>query len=769
MMYHVRVKQNGEEYPLYEPLDEEMRIFEPVLTEEMGSAGSFSFRIHKGHPNFIHLQPFQSEIIVYEDTEPCFYGRMLKPETDFQNMVSIVCEGELTYLLDSIQRPFSYSGTIEGYIETLLDTHNSQVEAQKQIQKGTIRVTGPSISQELKSYTDTLTGLRKLAEESGGYFRIRHSGEKRYLDYLWDYGGENLQPIRFGENLLDLTKYVDPSGIITCLIVQGGEVEYQDELGETQTRTVDISSINSGKDYLEATEAIARYGRIWGYQKFEDVTVPADLLEKGKAYLSEASALPETIELKAVDLSLIDTSVSAFRLGYWTQVESIPHDIQQKFLLSRREVNLLDASQGSITLGRQAATLTGNMNKSQSEVSDRVEQTAKETSEEINRKIENATNLITGGLGGYVILDNIDPETGKKMHPWRILIMNTPDKATAKNVIQINQNGIGFSTTGINGPYRNAWTIDGNLVADFITTGTMLAERIRGGTLEVGGTGLGKDGVIVIRDSKGTIIGQLDKSGIRINNGYFSGHIEVGGTGTGKDGSILIRDSKGAIIGQLDKNGIRISSGNFSGQVDVGGNTDGKITVKNAAGAVIGYWDKTGLHVEQGTISGTDITGGTINIGKGTFVVNEDGSVSIMSGEIDIANLFYAGEDHVTLGDFEISNDGTNVFQSIDGSVVLQSGNSGPLGDFPILVMQESIGSKMELSSHHLDVTAVYTNVLLLSGTSEWNDPPYNGNVGMILDYIWNNDSYGLAYLGHEVRSLQSQVDDLYDQISSLG
>lgn len=726
-MYHVRVKQNGEEYPLYEPLDEEMRIFEPVLTEEMGSAGSFSFRIHKGHPNFIHLQPFQSEIIVYEDTEPCFYGRMLKPEADFQNMVSIVCEGELTYLLDSIQRPFSYSGTIEGYIETLLGTHNSQVEDKKQIQKGTIRVTGPSISQELKSYTDTLTVLRKLAEESGGYFRIRHSGEKRYLDYLWDYGGENLQTIRFGENLLDLTKYVDSSRIITCLIVQGGEVEYQDELGETQTRTVDISSVNSGKDYLEATEAIARYGRIWGYQKFEDVTVPADLLEKGKAYLSEASALPETIELKAVDLSLIDTSVSAFRLGYWTQVESIPHDIQQKFLLSRREVNLLDASQGSITLGRQAATLTGNMNKSQSEVSDRVEQTAKETSEEINRKIENATNLITGGLGGYVILDNIDPETGKKTHPWRILIMNTPDKATAKNVIQINQNGIGFSTTGINGPYRNAWTIDGNLVADFITTGTMLAERIRGGTLEVGGTGLGKDGVIVIRDSKGILIGQLDKSGIRI------------------------------------------SSGNFSGQVDVGGSTDGKITVKNAAGTVIGYWDKTGLHVEQGTISGTDITGGTINIGKGTFVVNEDGSVSIMSGEIDIANLFYAGEDHVTLGDFKISNDGTNVFQSIDGSVALQSGNSGPLGDFPILVMQESIGSKMELSSHHLDVTAVYTNVMLLSGTSEWNDPPYNGNVGMILDYIWNDDSYGLAYLGHEVRSLQSQVDDLYDQISSLG
>lgn len=534
-MYHVRVKQNGEEYPLYEPLDEEMRIFEPVLTEEMGSAGSFSFRIHKGHPNFIHLQPFQSEIIVYEDTEPCFYGRMLKPETDFQNMVSIVCEGELTYLLDSIQRPFSYSGTIEGYIETLLDTHNSQVEAQKQIQKGTIRVTGPSISQELKSYTDTLTGLRKLPEEFGGYFRIRHLVEKRYLDYLWDYGGENLQTIRFGENLLDLTKYVDPSRIITCLIVQGGEVEYQDELGETQTRTVDISSVNDGKDYLEATEAISYYGRIWGYRKFDDVTVPADLLEKGKAYLSEASALPETIELKAVDLSLIDTSVSAFRFGYWTQVESIPHGIQQKFLLSRREVNLLDASQGSITLGRQAATLTGNMNKSQSEVSDRVEQTAKETSEEINRKIENATNLITGGLGGYVILDNIDPETGKKMHPWRILIMNTPDKATAKNVIQINQNGIGFSTTGYNGEYRNAWTIDGVLNADFIKTGN----------LTLGGSKYNKDGAIIILNEQGNEIGRWDKNGISTKTGTIESTNIIGGDDIpfeATDGKVSIGD-----------------------------------------------------------------------------------------------------------------------------------------------------------------------------------------------------------------------------------
>ena len=44
-MYRVYVQYEGTEYPLYEPLDDEMQIFEPVLTEEPGSAGSFQFQI----------------------------------------------------------------------------------------------------------------------------------------------------------------------------------------------------------------------------------------------------------------------------------------------------------------------------------------------------------------------------------------------------------------------------------------------------------------------------------------------------------------------------------------------------------------------------------------------------------------------------------------------------------------------------------------------------------------------------------------------------
>lgn len=80
-----------------------------------------------------------------------------------------------------------------------------------------------------------------------------------------------------------------------------------------------------------------------------------------------------------------------------------------------------------------------------------------------------ATVLINNGFGGHV-----------RVYPDRILIMDTDDESTAKNVWQWNLNGFGFSSTGINGDYETAITIDGQIVADRITTGTMSVQRISG-------------------------------------------------------------------------------------------------------------------------------------------------------------------------------------------------------------------------------------------------------------------------------------------------
>lgn len=134
----------------------------------------------------------------------------------------------------------------------------------------------------------------------------------------------------------------------------------------------------------------------------------------------------------------------------------------------------------------------------------------------LQEAINHATALITGGLGGYVIM-----KTNASGEPEELLIMDTPDIATAVNVIRMNRNGIGFSNSGYNGQFRSAWTIDGHFVADFITAGTMLANRIHGGTLRLGGASNG-NGVLELYNGSNVLVGRLDRDGAQI-----SGNLKV--------------------------------------------------------------------------------------------------------------------------------------------------------------------------------------------------------------------------------------------------
>ena len=127
--------------------------------------------------------------------------------------------------------------------------------------------------------------------------------------------------------------------------------------------------------------------------------------------------------------------------------------------------------------------------------------------------IAHATEMITGGLGGHVVMTpNADGE------PQEILIMDTDDINTAVNVIRMNKNGIGFSHNGYSGPYTSAWTIDGQFNADFIATGHLLANFIKGGTLLLGGLNNG-NGVLTLQDASGQTVVNMNNSGITIKEG----------------------------------------------------------------------------------------------------------------------------------------------------------------------------------------------------------------------------------------------------------
>jgi phage minor structural protein len=134
----------------------------------------------------------------------------------------------------------------------------------------------------------------------------------------------------------------------------------------------------------------------------------------------------------------------------------------------------------SVEIGDAKSDFASTIVKQQQEIEnigDDVQKGFSKTQAIINQALQDQTDLITGHKGGYFVID-------PAVQPYRTLWMDTDDIATAQNVLQINGGGIGFSKTGVNGPYTSAWTLDGKFNADFITAGTLTANVIRAGLLQ---------------------------------------------------------------------------------------------------------------------------------------------------------------------------------------------------------------------------------------------------------------------------------------------
>lgn len=123
----------------------------------------------------------------------------------------------------------------------------------------------------------------------------------------------------------------------------------------------------------------------------------------------------------------------------------------------------------------------------------------------ISDSISASEDRINGILGGsYCIYDG-----------EQILVVDSLPKEEAHNVLRINSAGIGFSQTGINGSFTSAWTIDGTLNMQQINVINLVADLIKGGTLHLGGND-NVSGVMEVRSAGGSVLGRLDKDGLRM-------------------------------------------------------------------------------------------------------------------------------------------------------------------------------------------------------------------------------------------------------------
>ena len=337
--------------------DDALTLAEAKLDLEVGKAGSFTFKIYPTNIGYNYFQKFKSYVSLYREDRLIFSGRVLEEKKGFSNEKTIICEGLLAMLNDSIIRPFSFQGTITEFLTMLINNHNSQVSEDKQFTLGTVTVTDPNnyIARSREGYNSTMALFDDTVSTLGGYFVVRPENGVLYIDYLEDFTAESGQEVNFGENLLDITKESSGTELITALIPLGAESEETQEDGTVIRRKLTIESVNDGNDYLTNTEAIEKYGFILGIHEWNDVTRPENLKTKGEAYLTQAVMEKTTINISAVDMAKAGADIDSFLAGEYVNIKSSVHSIDAKMLIKKQSLNLLNPSQNKLTVGDTVA------------------------------------------------------------------------------------------------------------------------------------------------------------------------------------------------------------------------------------------------------------------------------------------------------------------------------------------------------------------------------------------------------------------------------
>ena len=499
---------------LYYSGDPRCSVINAKLEQTLNDAGTFECEVPVTNPLYKAIENRRSMVQILKDGEEIFYGECRENEEVLDMTKSIYAVGELAFLFDSIQPQAKYQDqTPLQFFTALLNNHNAQVEEKKRFQVGVVTVTDPNDSiYRFTNREDTLTCLReKLCESLGGYLRIRKVNGVRYLDLvkLQDYGTTCEQPIEFGDNLLDYACNTSGVELVTAIIPLGARLE--ESPVEGLDAYTDITSVNGGKDYVYLPEAVNRFGWVKKVVHWDDVTEPANLKKKGETYLRENQYEILSLEVNAVDLSMLDRSIDSFDLGDSVHALAAPYGMDAWFPVQKKTTYLQDPSKNYIILSN---TLKKSYSQQVSSITNQLEEKIPQQSTILQMAKNNASELIKAATNGYIVLN-----MNEDGNPKELLIMDTKDIDTAKKVWRWNINGLGYSHTGYNGEYGLAMTMDGRIVADFITAGTMYADRIRGGTLTLGGYD-NDNGVIEVRDTDKNVRARINASGINVNDKF---------------------------------------------------------------------------------------------------------------------------------------------------------------------------------------------------------------------------------------------------------
>ena len=358
-------------------------------------------------------------------------------------------------------------------------------------------------------------------------------------------GNDNGVSIEYGKNLTSLISDTDISSTYTSIM------PYAKSNDKIITLPEKVISLDSEESFGCARSKIVDFSSEFG----QDESITFDKLRaKAKSYLKSNTIDKIKANIKVSFIHLWQSKeyekyalLERVRLCDTVTVKYSALGVSAKAKVIKTVYDTLNENYESIELGDAKSNFASTMNNMNTQISDMQTSINKQPSE-MQKAIDNATDIITGQKGGNVVLY-------PKNNPQEILIMNTPDINTATKIWRFNMNGLGYSSNGYNGPFPLAMTMDGAIVADFITAGTLNADIIKAGTLQgikiiattgsiagwkiQGGMLVSNDGTfcvdsinnrIMVNDNAGNPLMRINTSGIT----YIRGDKEIGSIGITK-------------------------------------------------------------------------------------------------------------------------------------------------------------------------------------------------------------------------------------------
>lgn len=377
--------------------------------------------------------------------------------------------GEVTFKAEHISYQLSR-------IPVSLFSANSAGEALTQL-KGKSAINNPfdvwtDVNKAGKMTVDTPSTFRSLLGGVQGSVLDVFGGEYEFDNYTVKLHNQRGQDrgvkILYGKNLKDINQEENIENTLTGLYPY-----YKDSDGNLLELPEKIVEIQSSYAY-------PRIAPMDMSSQFEsEAVVTVDMLRDAtNKYIKNNKIDKPTVSIQVEFEPLWQTAgyediANLERVGLCdtVEVEFYKLGVSAKAKVVKTVYDVLKEKYESIEIGDARTNIADTIVQQQQEIDDTPSMST------LEQAIFAATNAIVGNSGGYVVLR-------PAKNPQEILIMDTPDINTAKNVWRWNSGGLGHSRNGYNGPYSLAMTKDGQIVADKITSGVLNANIIKAGIIK---------------------------------------------------------------------------------------------------------------------------------------------------------------------------------------------------------------------------------------------------------------------------------------------